>query len=329
MSEITTDILISENITGASVDALKSKFKVAFEPNLWKDQKALTEAIASARTIIVRNNTNVDAALLRAAKNLIAVGRAGVGLDNIDMRAAAELGIVVTFTPDQNSISAAELAFTFMMSLARNIPAASADTCAGNWNRNRFMNGTELYGKTLGIIGAGKIGFLTASRARAFGMNILAYDPFLSEDHVFLRQLSAEQVGLDELLARSDFISCHVPASPATDGMLDSARLRKMKKTAFLVNTSRGRLIVEEDLVEVLKSGAIAGAALDVRRTEPPQPGELEKLPNVILTPHIGAFTVEAQERVTRTVCADVARLLEGQPSLNPATSFRQPQRKA
>lgn len=324
-----TDILISENITGASVDALSAQFKVSFQPNLWKDQAALTKEIAGARTIIVRNNTRVDADLLKAAKNLLAVGRAGVGLDNIDMKAAGELGIVVTFTPDQNSISAAELAMSFIMALARNIPAASVDTCAGNWNRNRFMNGVELHGKTLGIIGAGKIGFLTASRARAFGMNIVAYDPFLSEDHVFLRELCARQVSLDDLLAESDFISCHVPASPATDGMLDATHLRKMKKTAFLVNTSRGRLIVEEDLVEVLKEGAIAGAALDVRRTEPPQPGELEKLPNVILTPHIGAFTVEAQERVTRTVCADVARLLEGRPALNTATAFKSPRRHA
>lgn len=323
------DILISENITGASVDALKARFNVSFQPNLWKDQKKLTEEVACARTLIVRNNTHVDADLLKAAKNLIAVGRAGVGLDNIDVKTAAELGIVVTFTPDQNSISAAELAMSFILALARNIPAASVDTCAGNWNRNRFMGGVELYGKTLGIVGAGKIGFLTASRARAFGMHILAYDPFLSEDHVFLRELCAEQVSLGELLSRSDFISCHVPASKATDGMLDGAHLRKMKKTAFLVNTSRGRLIVEEDLVEVLKSGAIAGAALDVRKTEPPQPGELEKLPNVILTPHIGAFTNEAQDRVTRAVCTDVARLLEGQPALNPATSFKVPHRQS
>jgi phosphoglycerate dehydrogenase-like enzyme len=155
----------------------------------------------------------------------------------------------------------------------------------------------------------------------------LAYDPFLGEDHVFLRELCARQVSLDELMAESDFISCHVPASPATDGMIDDAQLRKMKKTAFLVNTSRGRLIVEEDLVEVLKQGAIAGAALDVRRAEPPQPGELEKLPNVILTPHIGAFTVEAQERVTRTVCIDVARLLEGHAALNAATPFKSPRK--
>ncbi len=324
-----TDILISENINGASVDALSSKFKVSLQPNLWKDREALTRAIADARTIIVRNNTRVDADLLKAGKKLIAVGRAGVGLDNIDMKAATELGIVVAFTPDQNSISAAELAMSLMMALARNIPAASTDTCAGNWNRNRFMDGVELYGKTLGILGAGKIGFLTASRARAFGMDILAYDPFLSEDHVFLRQLCARQVCLDQLLAESDFISCHVPASPATDGMLDGAHLRKMKKTAFLVNTSRGRLIVEEDLVDVLKSGAIAGAALDVRRVEPPTPGELEKLPNVILTPHIGAFTLEAQERVTRTVCADVARLLDGQPAQNAATPFKQPRKSA
>lgn len=324
-----TDILISENITGASVDALAARFKVSFQPNLWKDHSALTKAVAETRTLIVRNNTRVDAALLKAAKNLIAVGRAGVGLDNIDMQAAADLGIVVTFTPDQNSISAAELAMSFMLALARNIPSASADTTSGNWNRSRFMGGVELYGKTLGLIGAGKIGFLTASRARAFGMNILAYDPFISDDHVFLRELCARQVSLDELLEHSDFVSCHVPASPGTDGMLDATHLRKMKKTAFLINTSRGRLIVEEDLVEVLKSGAIAGAALDVRRTEPPTPGELEKLPNVILTPHIGAFTNEAQDRVTRTVCADIARLLQGLPALNAATAFKSPRRSA
>lgn len=322
-----TDILISENITGASVDALSANFKVSFQPELWRDRSALLQAVAAARTLVVRNNTRVDAELLNAGKHLIAIGRAGVGLDNIDVQAAAELGIVVTFTPDQNSISAAELTMSFLLALARGIPAASADTCAGHWNRNRFMGGVELYGKILGILGAGKIGFLTASRARAFGMNILAYDPFLSEDHVFLRELCARQVSLDELLAESDFLSCHVPASPATDGMLNGARLRKMKKTAFLINTSRGSLIVEEDLVEALKSGAIAGAALDVRRTEPPQPGELETLPNVILTPHIGAFTMEAQERVTRAICADLTRLLTGQPALNAATAFKSPRR--
>ena len=321
------DILISENIAGASVDALASRFKVSFQPNLWKDQPALTQAAAQSRTLLVRNNTRVDADLLKAAPSLLAVGRAGVGLDNVDMKAAAELGIVVTFTPDQNSISAAELAMSFILALARNIPAATQDTCAGNWNRNRFMGGVELYGKTLGILGAGKIGFLTASRARAFGMNILACDPFLSEDHVFLRELCAQQVEIDDLLSRSDFISCHVPASRSTDGMLNGARLRKMKPTAFLINTSRGRLIVEEDLVEVLKANLIAGAALDVRRTEPPVAGELETLPNVILTPHIGAFTREAQERVTRTVCVDIARLLDGQPALNAATTFKKPRR--
>ncbi len=135
------DILISENIAGASVDALASRFKVSFQPNLWKDQQALTQAAAQSRTLLVRNNTRVDAELLKAAPSLLAIGRAGVGLDNVDMKAAAELGIVVTFTPDQNSISAAELAMSFILALARNIPAATQDTCAGNWNRNRFMDG--------------------------------------------------------------------------------------------------------------------------------------------------------------------------------------------
>jgi D-3-phosphoglycerate dehydrogenase len=176
--------------------------------------------------------------VLRAGKNLIAVGRAGVGLDNIDMESASELGIVVTFTPDQNSISAAELTMGLMLALTRGIPRATADTSAGGWNRQQFV-GTELYGKTLGIIGAGKIGFLVGARARAFGMNILAYDPFVSADNVMLTELRAELVELDDLLSRSDVVSCHVPGSPKTDGLINRERLSKMKPTAYFVNTAR------------------------------------------------------------------------------------------
>jgi D-3-phosphoglycerate dehydrogenase len=310
------DILISENIQGAAVDALRSRFAVACLPALWEDSAQLAEKIKDCRALIVRNQTPVTAALLSAAPELLVVGRAGVGLDNVDVQFAEQAGIVITSTPDQNAISVAELAIGLMLSLARFIPAADRDTEKGNWNRNRFV-GTELYGKTLGIVGAGKIGYLTARRAMAFGMKVLASDPYLSPDNVLLSELQAELVSLDELLSRSDVVSCHLPASPQTAGLLNRACFSKMKPEAFFINTSRGKVVSEPDLLDALKSGRLAGAALDVRVTEPPQAGELEALPNVILTPHIAAFTREAQDRVTRAICEDVARVLDGKPALN------------
>ena len=310
------DILISENIQGAAVDALRSRFDVVCLPELWKAPAELAEKIKDSRALIVRNQTQVTADLLTAAPDLLVVGRAGVGLDNVDVHFAAQAGIVITSTPDQNAISVAELVIGLMLSLARFIPAADRDAKNGNWNRNRFV-GTELYDKTLGIIGAGKIGFLTARRAMAFGMKVLAYDPYLSPDNVLLSELQAELVSLDELLTRSDVVSCHLPASPQTVDLLNCACFSKMKPQAFFINTSRGTVVSEPDLLDALKNRTIAGAALDVRATEPPRAGELETLPNVILTPHIAAFTREAQDRVTRAICEDVARVLDGKPALN------------
>ena len=310
------DILITESISGAAVDALSSSFDVVRLPELWKDPAALMSQIGNFRALIVRNQTLVTAAILSAAKRLEVVGRAGVGLDNIDVASAAKAGIVVTYTPDQNAISVAELAIGMMLSLARSIPAADRDTKEGRWSRQRFA-GVELYGKTLGIIGAGKIGYLTAKRAQALGMKIVAYDPFLSQDNVLLSELNAELIELDELLARADVVSCHLPSTPQTAGLLDADSFRKMKSTAYFINTARGEVVCESGLVEALKDGKISGAALDVRATEPPQVGQLELLPNVILTPHIAALTQEAQERVTRAVCADIARVLEGKAARN------------
>jgi D-3-phosphoglycerate dehydrogenase len=321
------DVLISENISGPHVEALSSRFKVVLEPDLWKDQKALMRAVVKTRTLIVRNKTQVTGELLLEAANLVAIGRAGVGLDNIDMESAAAAGIVVTSTPDQNSISVAELTIGLMISLAREIPRMAFDTALGNWNRHQFV-GMELYGKTLGIVGAGKIGYLTAMRARALGMNVIAHDPFVSDDNVLLWDLRAELVELDQLLARADVISLHVPASPETEGLINRECLQKMKPTVYLINTARGQVIVEEDLIEALENGVIAGAALDVRVSEPPQGSPLNRMPNVILTPHIAAFTNEAQDRVVRAVCMDIARLLEGQPARNAVTTFSMPQRK-
>jgi D-3-phosphoglycerate dehydrogenase len=311
------DILISENIRGAAVDALAARFNVEILPDLWKDPADLLKRVADVRALIVRNQTQVTAEVFAAAKKLVVVGRAGVGLDNVDVDAATKGGVQVACTPDQNAISVAELAIGLMLSLARMIPAANEDTRAGNWNRQRFF-GTELYGKTLGIVGAGKIGFLTARRAQAFGMKVLAYDPFISPDSVLLADLNAKLVGLDELLSQSDVVSCHLPSTPATQGIFNAARFGKMKPTAMFINTSRGEVVNEADLLEVLRSKKISGAALDVRAKEPPQAGELEKLDNLILTPHTAAFTVEAQRRVADSICDDVARVLDGKPAQNP-----------
>ncbi|WP_263366434.1 hydroxyacid dehydrogenase [Edaphobacter bradus] len=308
--------MITEDIRGTAVDALSQKFDVVRLPNLWKDSKELARQINDFRGLIVRNQTTVDSVLLDAAQNLIVVGRAGVGLDNVDVEHATRRGVLVTSTPDQNAISVAELAICLMVSLARKVPDANQDTRAGNWNRQKFL-GTELYGKTLGIIGAGKIGYLTAQRARALGMKIVAYDPFISRDNVLLGELQADLVSLDELLSLADVVSCHLPATKETVGLLDLSRFRKMKPTSFLVNTSRGEIVREEDLLHALKSSVIAGAALDVRASEPPIAGPLEGLPNLILTPHIAALTREAQDRVTRAVCDDVARVLEGRAVQN------------
>jgi len=311
------DILISENIRGAAVDALSSRFEVEILPDLWKDSAELLKRVVDVRALIVRNQTQVNAEVFAAAKKLVVVGRAGVGLDNVDVVAATKAGVQIACTPDQNAISVAELAIGLMLSLARVIPAANEDTKAGNWNRQRFF-GTELYGKTLGIVGAGKIGFLTARRAQAFGMKILAYDPFISPDNVLLADLNATLVGLDELLSQSDVVSCHLPSTPATQAIFNAERFGRMKPTATFINTSRGEVVNEADLLEVLRAKKIAGAALDVRAKEPPQAGELEKLDNLILTPHTAAFTVEAQHRVTNSICDDVARVLDGRAAQNP-----------
>jgi len=311
------DILITENIRGTAVDALSAQFDVKLAPDLWKNPAELLRQIGDFRALIVRNQTQVTAELLGAATRLVVVGRAGTGLDNVDIAAATKEGILITSTPDQNAISVAELTMGLMLSLARMIPAGNQDTKNGNWNRHQFL-GTELYGKTIGVIGAGKIGYLTARRAQSFGMKVLAHDLFISRDNILLSELNAELVSLNDLLARADVVSCHLPATPETLGLLNGASFARMKSTAIFINTSRGEVVIENDLLSALKSGVIAGAALDVRSTEPPQPGELERLPNLILTPHVAAFTSEAQDRVTRAICEDVRQVLEGKPAQNP-----------
>lgn len=316
------DILISENIRGSAVDSLARRFNVVSMPELWRDPAALARELADVRALIIRNQTQVTEDLLRGARDLIVLGRAGVGLDNVDLNACEQAGVIVTSTPEQSTISVAELTIGLMLALARQIPAADIDTKQGGWNRQRFF-GTELHGKSFGIIGAGRIGLATARRAQAFGMKILAHDPFVSRDNVFLAELNADVVSFEELLARADVISCHLPATPQTLRIIDASAFARMKPTALFINTSRGEVVDEVALIDALKSNKIAGTALDVRETEPPVAGDLEKLPNVLLMPHIAALTREAQARVTRAICEDVARVLDGQPPLNAVLSPR------
>jgi len=263
--------------------------------------KRLSEAellplVADAEALVVRSETKVTRRLMEAAPKLKVVGRAGVGVDNVDVEAATQRGVVVMNTPGGNTVTTAELAFFMLGALARKIPAAHAGMAAGKWDRKAFQ-GTELQGKTLGVLGAGRIGTEVAKRALAFGMRVVAYDPFLTDARA--RQLGIElALDMDAVFRTSDFITVHLPVTPETRGLLNAAAFARMKPGVRLVNCARGEILNEEDLVAALESGRVGGAALDVFITEPlPADHRLRSLPNVVLTPHLGASTEEAQEK--------------------------------
>jgi D-3-phosphoglycerate dehydrogenase len=234
-----------------------------------------------------------------------------VGLDNVVVAAATECGVVVTNTPEQHAVTVAELTIGLLLALARKIPAADRHAKAGQWNRPAYM-GVELHGKTLGVIGFGRIGFLTAMRGKALGMRVLAYDPYLSPDAVTLAEAQARLTSLEELLADSHAVACHLPGGDSTRDLFNAAAFARMRPGSFFVNAARGEVVDETALLASLEEGRLAGAALDVRGREPPTIGRLEALDQVILTPHIGAFTHEAQERVLAAVCRDVEAVLAG-----------------
>jgi D-3-phosphoglycerate dehydrogenase / 2-oxoglutarate reductase len=309
-------ILITESITGAPVEALKAEFDVVVDAELWRSPDKLKAALGGVDGWIVRNQTKVTADMIAAAPRLKVVGRAGVGLDNVEVPAATSAGVVVAWTPDQNSISVAELALGMMLSLARKLPAADQHVKGGGWARNKYY-GVELYGKTLGIVGLGRIGFLTALRARALGMSIIAFDKYINPDSAQVAETHAELVELDELLARSDFISCHAPLTKETRHLFTYERFSQMKPTAYFLNLARGEVVDEAGLARALADGKLAGAGLDVREQEPPGPSPLAAMDNVLLTPHIAAFTKEGQERVTAAICRDVASVLRGAGARN------------
>lgn len=310
------DVLVTENIAGSDMESLKNRFDVAFEPDLWRTPERLQELIVDFRAIIVRNQTKVTSELIASAPHLQVIGRAGAGLDNIDLDAAISAGIVVAYTPEQNALSVAELTISMMLALARKIVPADRTTKAGEWKRVE-STGIELYGKTLGLVGLGRIGYRVGQRAKAFGMDMVAYDLYANPDGIPISESFARMMDLDELLALADFVSCHVPLTSETVGLFDYRRFCQMKSTAYFINTSRGEVVDEEALVQALKEKKIAGAGLDVRQKEPPEKDPLSEMDNVILTPHIGAFTKEGQERVVSSVCRDVASVLGGGEAIN------------
>ena len=320
-------ILISEDVTGAGIDRLKAKYQVHYDPDLWKRVPELEGVIPGYAALIIRNQTKVNAGLLAKAMGLWVIGRAGAGYDNIDVAAATQEGVVVAFSPEENAVSVAEHVFALLLSLARKIPGADKSTKGGGWERKKY-HGFELLGKTLGILGLGKIGFRVALRAKAFSMRILAYDAYLSPASLHVTESGAILTSFHQVLAEADFLTIHLPLTLETRGILNGEALRKMKKTAFLINTSRGEVLAEADLVQVLKQGGIAGAALDVREKEPPGESPLHVLDNVILTPHTAGLTYEAQEKVVDAVAEDVDRVLSGQPALR-YVNFAVPKKRA
>ncbi|MDF9809174.1 D-3-phosphoglycerate dehydrogenase [Aurantimicrobium minutum] len=301
-------VLIAEELSPATIEALGPDFDVRVVDGT--DRPALLEAVHSASAILVRSATQVDAEVLAAAPNLKVIARAGVGLDNVDIKAATAAGVMVVNAPTSNIISAAELTCGHILSLARHIPAAHAALAEGKWKRSAYT-GTELFEKTIGIIGLGRIGALIAERMKAFGTKVVAYDPYVTSARA--QQLGVQLLSLDELIETSDFITIHMPKTPETTGMIGTAQLKAMKPTAFVINVARGGLIDEDALYEALTNNVIAGAGLDVFVSEPPTGSPLLGLPNVITTPHLGASTDEAQEKAGISVAKSVRLALSGE----------------
>jgi D-3-phosphoglycerate dehydrogenase len=301
-------VLISDALSPAAVQIFKDRgIEVDFQPNLGKDKDKLAELIGNFDGLAIRSATKVSPKILEKAKNLKVIGRAGIGVDNVDIPAATAKGIIVMNTPFGNSITTAEHAITLMLALAREIPQADASTQAGKWEKNRFM-GVEITGKTLGIIGCGNIGSIVADRALGLRMKVIAFDPFLSPERAV--DLGVEKVELEDLLKRSDFITLHTPLTDKTKNIIDAAAIAKMKKGVRIINCARGGLVDEQALADALYSKQVAGAAFDVFVEEPATKNVLFGHPNVICTPHLGAATTEAQENVALQVAEQMSDYL-------------------
>ena len=305
-------VLISEFMDAPAVDALRKRFDVRYEPDLVERRGALLDAAAHADALIVRNRSQVNAELLAAAPRLLAVGRLGVGLDNIDLPGCEARGITVIPATGANARAVAEYVIGTMLSLLRGAYASTADVAAGKWPRNALSQGLEAHGRTLGVVGFGGIGRLAAQLARGLGMRVVGSDAALPPGHPVWGEAGAEPLPLDDLLAQADVVTLHVPLTPETRHLLDAARIDRMRAGAVLINTSRGGIVDEAALANALRAGRLRGAALDVFEQEPlPAGSPLAQAPNLILTPHIAGLTQEANTRVSDMVAAGVTMALD------------------
>lgn len=314
---MTYKILVSDGLSEKGLALLRTAGEVTLNPKITADE--LLAALPEYHALVVRSRTKVTAQVVAAGQNLKVIGRAGVGVDNIDVAAAVARGITVVNSPMAASVSVAEHTFALMLALARHIPAADASLKQGQWDKSAFM-GVELSGKLLGLLGLGRIGALVANRAVAFGMSVLAFDPYLTPDQI--RQRNAEPAPFGEVLSRSDYISLHLPLTAETRKLLGPEQFRRMKPGARLVCAARGGVIDEAALRAALDSGQLAGAALDVFAAEPPladprsvaegTPGSIAAHPGVVATPHIGAQTAEAQARAGLAIAEEVTTVLQG-----------------
>jgi D-3-phosphoglycerate dehydrogenase len=305
------EILITDELSLPALALLEAADDTRFELQYRPSPQELRETIAGYDGLIVRSSVRVDAELLAAAPRLRVVGRAGVGLDNVDIDAASLRGVIVMNTPGANTIATAEHTLAMLLALCRHVPHADRSLREGEWSRGRYL-GVQLYGKTLGVVGLGRIGMRVSQRAQAFGLSVVAFDPYISDD--VAREVKVTLVSLAELLEQADFITLHAALTPDTRGLIDAAAIARMKPGVRIVNCARGGLVDEEALVEGLRAGHVAGAALDVFQDEPlPADSPLRELENVVLTPHLAASTVEAQRDVGTQIVDQVLDALRGE----------------
>jgi D-3-phosphoglycerate dehydrogenase len=305
-------VLLADNIHPAAIKMLGENTEVIQAVGVSKEE--LIDKISEADGVMLRSKPKLTEDVLKHAKKLKVIGRAGVGVDNIDVNFATKSGIIVVNAPEASTTTVAEHAFGMILSLARKIPPAVFNVKSGRWDKKKFM-GTELRGKTLGVIGIGRIGSRVAEIGRAFGMDAIAYDPYISSETA--KKKGIDLLGINELLKRSDFVTLHIPRTEKTIGLIGEEEFKAMKTTAFLVNCARGGIVDEKALYKALKKGVISGAALDVFEKEPPEGNPLLELENILTTPHLGASTKEAQENASVTAAKDVLRVLENQTPFN------------
>lgn len=315
------DVAVVEDVWGKPFDELAEEHTVVHEPTAWTDPERVANVAAGARALVVRNRTQVDGRLLDACPTLRVIARAGVGLDNIDLAAADERGIIVVAPRGANAQSVAEHALALALTLARRVVPIDADCRQGGWDRTP---GRELAGGVWGLLGAGATGLATGRLAHALGMTVLAYDPHIVASDPALDEAGVRLAPLQDVVAQADVLSCHLPSTPQTRRIVDAGLLAEFRPGAFFVNVGRGEIVDEDALADALEAGRLGGAGLDVRIDEPPASGRLEQMANVVLTPHIAGLTGASQERILRILATDIRAVLAGEPALNAVGAVRE-----